>query len=116
MSAYAVDPLRSPVARERATGTPPIRCCDKPACGVRGMQAGGLAAQSVTVLNTRCIHDPLQEDGNGSPGNGSPVRSLLSRRHAGDPLLLLVQWVDRDATGGAPIALLLQWVERNEPS
>ncbi len=53
------------------------------------MQAGGLAAQSVTVLFTRCI---LQS-------NGSPVRSLLSRRHAGDPLILLVQWVDRDATG-----------------
>ncbi len=30
--------------------------------------------------------------------------------------ILLVQWVDRDATGGAPIALLLQWVERDEPS
>ncbi len=27
-----------------------IRGCDKPACGLRGMQAGGLAAQSVTVL------------------------------------------------------------------
>ncbi|MEE8493525.1 MAG: hypothetical protein V3S25_05735 [Nitrospirales bacterium] len=34
--------------------------------------------------------------------------------HAGDPLLLLVQWVDRDVTGGAPIALLLQWVARND--
>ncbi len=70
------------------------------------MQAGGLAAQSVDVLITRCT----------LKSNGSPVRSLLSRRHAGDPLLLLVQWVDRDATGGAPVALLLQWVERNEPS
>ncbi len=70
------------------------------------MQAGGLAAQSVNVLFTRCIWK----------SNGSPVRPLLSRRHAGDPLLLLVQWVDHDATGGAHIALLLQWVERNEPS
>ncbi len=70
------------------------------------MQAGGLAAQSVTVLITRCTRQ----------SNGSPVRSLLSRLHAGYPLLLLVQWVKRDATGGAPIALLLQWVERNEPS
>ncbi len=43
-----------------------------------------------------------------------PPHSLL--RHAGDSLLLLVQWVDRDATDGAPIALLLQWVERNELS
>ncbi len=60
------------------------------------MQAGGLAAQSVDVLQG--------------------VRLPPSRLHAGDPLLLLVQWVDRDATGGAPIALLLQWVERNEPS
>ncbi|MEE8493611.1 MAG: hypothetical protein V3S25_06165, partial [Nitrospirales bacterium] len=74
-----------------------IRCCDKPACGVRGMQAGGLAARSVGQRTAR-------------------VRLPPSRLHAGDPLLLLVQWVDRDATGGVPIALLLQWVERNEPS
>ena len=80
----------------QSNGYPPIRCCDKPACGVRGMQAGGLAAQSVTVLQG--------------------VRLPPSQLHAGDPLLLLVQWVDRDATGGAPIALLLQWVERNKPS
>ncbi len=101
MNASAVDPLH--VAEQRV---PPIRCCDKPACAFRGMQAGGLAAQSVTVLFTRCIRR----------ATGPRYTSLLSRRHAGDPLLLLVQWVDRDATGGAPIALLLQWVERNEPS
>ncbi len=57
------------------------------------MQAGGLAAQSVDVLITRCTHDPLQED-----GNGSPVRSLLSPRHAGYPLLG-VPVALQDATG-----------------
>ncbi len=71
MNASAVDPLH--VAEQRV---PPIRCCGKPACGVRGMQAGGLAAQSVTVLQG--------------------VRLPPSRLHAGDPLLLLVQWVERN--------------------
>ncbi len=108
MNASAVDPLHSDPLQEDGNGSPGngyprSRGCDKPACGLRGMQAGGLAAQSVNVLITRCTHDPLQEDGNGSPGNGSPVRSLLSRRHAGDPLLLLVQWVDRCAIAGHPL-------------
>ncbi len=48
MNASAVDPLH--VAEQRVP--PPIRYCDKPAYGVRGMQAGGLAAQSVNVLTS----------------------------------------------------------------
>ncbi len=91
MNTSAVDPLH--LAEQRV---PPIRCCDKPACGTHGMQAGGLAAQSVNVLITRCI---LQS-------NGSPVRLPPSRLHT--PVSR------RDWRG--PIALLLQWVERNEPS
>ncbi len=39
---------------------------------VRGMQAGGLAAQSVAVLFTRCTRQ----------SNGSPVRLPPSRLHA----------------------------------
>ncbi len=77
MSASAVDPLHSDPLQEDGNGSPgngypPIRYCDKPACGIRGMQAGRLAAQSVDVLFTRCI---LQS-------NGSPVRLPPLRLHA----------------------------------
>ncbi len=93
MSASAVDPLHSPVARERATGTrsngyPPIRCCDKPACSIRGMQAGGLAAQSVDVLWGLApfflapVPVPAQRD--------------RHRRRRRSQSLTLVQWVERN--------------------
>ncbi len=101
MNVSAVDPLH--VAEQRV----PPHSLLRQACMRLLWHAGGRARRSV---GHRTDH-PLR-----SKSNGSPVRLPPSRLHAGDPLLLLVRWVDRDATGGAPIALLLQWVERNEPS
>jgi hypothetical protein len=45
--------------------------------------AGGLAAQSLNVLTTRCI----------SQSNESPVRLFLARARR-VPIALLLQWVD----------------------
>ncbi|MEE8493134.1 MAG: hypothetical protein V3S25_03740 [Nitrospirales bacterium] len=89
MNASAVHPLHFEEQR-----VPAIRCCDKPACGVPGMQAGGLAAQSVTVLwgQAPFFLAPVP----------IPCASAQRDRHRRR------RW--------SQSLTLLQWIERNEPS
>ncbi len=90
MNTSAVHPLHLTAQR-----VPGIHGCDKPACGCRGMQAGGLATQSLNVLFQYA--SVLRGS---TPGTDCSLVAMGARL--------------RDSR--VPVALLLQRVERDEPS
>src|SRR5947199_4016048 len=94
MNASAVHPLHSSRAtgpRDSLLGTRVMQIATgpRPACGLRSMQAGGLAAQSVNVLlgvclpPSRLLPDPLQREEQRVPGLHAACEAC---RRAGSPL------------------------------